>query len=54
MNRTILIPVIALLALIIKEVSGVELDSLKIDIIIEGILGLVGIVGIFMNPKKEK
>jgi uncharacterized membrane protein len=53
MNRKLLIPVFAVLALLLKEIGGIHLDDSQIDIMIEGILGVTAIVGIFMNPKKS-
>ncbi len=54
MNRKILFPTVALIALLVKQISGIELDNVQIDVIVEGILGVSAIVGIFMNPKKGK
>jgi uncharacterized membrane protein len=51
-NRNIIIPTVALLALVVKQISGVELDNVQIDIIVEGILGVAAIIGIFTNPKR--
>lgn len=52
MNRKILLPTVALFALVVKQISGTELDNVQIDIIVEGILGVAAIIGIFMNPKR--
>ena len=52
MNRNIIIPVVALLVLIAKQISGVELNDVQVDIIVEGVLGIAAIIGIFMNPKR--
>lgn len=53
MNKALLIPIIALLALIAKQAFGYELSQVEIDIVIEGVLSIVTLVGLFMNPKKE-
>lgn len=52
MNRKILLPFVSLIALLVKQVSGVELNNEQTDIIVEGILGVAAIIGIFMNPKR--
>jgi uncharacterized membrane protein len=51
LNRKILIPAVALIALMVKEIGGIELSDAQINVIVEGILGVTAIVGIFMNPK---
>lgn len=52
MNRKILIPAVALIALLLKEVGDINLSDAQINVIVEGLLGVTAIVGIFMNPKK--
>lgn len=53
MNKALIIPVVALVALMVKQLSGVELQEEQIDIIVEGILAIATLSGIFMNPKKK-
>lgn len=54
MNRKLLLPIVALICLLSKELGGVEFDNQQIDILIEGILAIATLIGIFMNPKKKK
>ena len=53
MNRKILLPIAALICLLAKELGGVELDNQQVDVLIEGILAIATLVGIFMTPKKK-
>jgi hypothetical protein len=53
MNRKILLPVVALICLLTKELIGVEFDNAQIDILTEGVLAIATLTGIFMNPKKK-
>lgn len=52
MNRALLIPIVALLALTIKHLFNVELSQTDMDTIVEGLLAVLSLVGIFMHPKK--
>ncbi len=53
MNRKLLIPIVALIALMVKEFTGTELGEQQIDIIVEGVLAIATLSGIFMTPKKK-
>ena len=52
-NKAIIIPIVALIALIIKAVFGVELGTEALDVIADGILGIITLVGILTHPKKK-
>jgi uncharacterized membrane protein len=52
-NKAIIIPIVALIALILKSAFGVELGTEAQDIIADGILGIITLVGIFLHPKKK-
>lgn len=54
MNKQLILPVIALFALIIKQTYGIELSDEILNQVTDGILALSILVGIFMNPKKGK
>ena len=51
MNRKLLLPIAALIALIAKEIGGIELSDAQINVLVEGILGVAAFIGLFMNPK---
>ena len=53
-NRAIILPIVALIVLIIKSAFGVELGTEAQDIIADGILGIITLVGILLHPKKKK
>ena len=53
LNKAIIIPIVALIALIIKSAFGVELGTEAQDVIADGILGIITLVGIFLHPKKK-
>lgn len=52
MNKSLLIPIVALLALLIKLIFGYELATEAQDTIVNGVLGIVGLIGAFMHPRK--
>jgi uncharacterized membrane protein len=52
-NRAIILPIVAGIALIIKLVFGLELDQHQQDILADAILALVTLIGVFVHPKKK-
>lgn len=52
MNKALIIPVIALLALIVKHAFGFEIPQGEIDAIADGVLAVLTLVGIFLHPTK--
>lgn len=54
MNKQLLIPIIALIALMVKQFAGIELSAEEVDTIIEGVLALIIAIGFFTHPKKKK
>lgn len=54
MSKALLIPIIALVALVIKQFTQFELSQVEIDLIAEGLLAAITLVGIFMHPRKEE
>ena len=53
LNKALIYPIIALVALLVKLLFNIELRDEEVDIIIEGILAVAIMVGIFTNPKKK-
>jgi uncharacterized membrane protein len=53
MNKALIIPVLALFALIIKQGFGYTIPQDALDVIANGILSIVTLVGIFMHPVKQ-
>jgi hypothetical protein len=51
LNRKLLLPIAALIALIAKEIGGIELSDAQVNVLVEGILGVAAFIGLFMNPK---
>ena len=51
MNRKLILPIVAMIALLAKEIGGIELDDAQINVLVEGILGVAAFIGLFMNPK---
>jgi uncharacterized membrane protein len=52
-NRAIILPIVAGIALIIKLLTGVELDQHAQDILADCVLALVTLIGVFIKPKKH-
>ncbi len=52
MNKKLIVPIVALIVLLSKESLGVEFDSKEIDVIVEGLLAISVVFGIFTNPKR--
>lgn len=52
MNKTLILPIVALAGLAIKQFTNFELSQMEIDLITEGVLAIVALTGIFMSPKK--
>lgn len=53
-NRAIILPIVAGIALIVKIVTGVELSQEYQDILTDAVLAIVALAGIFIRPKKEE
>lgn len=54
MNKKLLLPLVALAGLTIKQVYNIELSAQEIDLVVDGILALLTLFGIFMEPKGGK
>lgn len=54
MNRAIIIPIIALVALFLQRMFGVEWSDQDMQTINDGVLSITILLGILMNPKKEE
>ena len=52
-NKAILVPVLSAVALLVKFVIGYEIPDVAVDLGSDIIMGIISLVGIFMNPKKE-
>ena len=52
-NRAIILPIIAGIALIIKLIFGLEIDQHSQDVLADAVLAIVSVIGIFMHPKKK-
>jgi uncharacterized membrane protein len=53
MNKQLLIPIVALVVLMVKQFTGVEFTTEEVDIILQGVLGIIIAIGFFTNPKKK-
>lgn len=57
MQTSIVAPIVAILALFLKEVFGINLGESEIQIIVDGIVALglavIAIVGVFKSYKKQ-
>lgn len=53
MNKALLIPIVAFIAYIIKQTTGVTIDNEAIDLGAEVILSMIALFGLFMDPKKK-
>lgn len=53
MNKAIIAPVIALIALFAKKAFGYDLTQPELDIIVDGVLAFTALIGIFMEPNKS-
>lgn len=51
MNKALLLPIVALLALTLKQIFNIELSESDTDTIVDGVLALCTLAGIFMQPK---
>lgn len=52
-NKAILVPVLSAVALLAKFVIGYEIPDVAVDLGADVIMGIISLIGIFMNPKKE-
>jgi uncharacterized membrane protein len=51
-NKAIILPVLAGVALIGKKLFGIEVSDAELNVLTDAILGAVTLVGIFMKPNK--
>lgn len=54
MNKALIIPVVALIALFVKHSFGIAIPQEELDIIADGILSIASLIGIFMHPVKQE
>lgn len=54
MNKTIIAPIIALVLLLVKQLTGFEFTQPEIDVLTDGVLAVTALVGIIINHKKEE
>ena len=52
-NKNLITPIVALIALLAKQVFGFELDNAGVDALTDGVLAIITLVGIFMHPTKK-
>ena len=52
-NKKLITPIVALIALLAKQVFGFELDNAGVDALTDGVLAIITLVGIFMHPTKK-
>ncbi len=52
MNKQLIAPIVALIVLFVKESFGVDVQSEVVDTVLNGILAVITLAGIFMNPKR--
>lgn len=53
MNKALIAPIVALFCLTIKSTLGIQFDDQTLNIITDGILSIISLVGIFTHPKKD-
>ena len=53
-NKAIILPILAGVALIGKKAFGIETPDAELDVFADMLLGIVTLSGIFMRPKKFK
>ena len=53
MNKALIAPIVALALLLAKQTFGVEFDSETQNAIVDGVLALITLAGIFMHPNKK-
>lgn len=51
-NKQIIVPIAALVSLILKSNFGIVLSDGDMDTVVNGVLAIVGLFGVFMHPKK--
>lgn len=54
MNKALILPILALVALFSQRLLNIEWTHEDLQVINDGILALTALIGIFMNPKKQK
>jgi uncharacterized membrane protein len=52
MNKAIIAPIVAAVLMLIKQLFGIELPSEAVDTITNGVLAIVMLAGIFIDPRK--
>lgn len=52
-NRAIIVPIVAGIALILKLLFGLELDQHAQDVLADAVLALITLIGVFVHPKKK-
>lgn len=52
MNKQVILPIIAVIALAIKNIAGVQMDDHAQNLIADLILSIVSLYGVFVEPKK--
>lgn len=52
MNKALILPIVSLVAIVVKQITGYDFDDATINTITDAILSVIVLIGIFMHPKK--
>lgn len=53
-NKSLVAPIIAVVVLCVKNITGFELPDDQLDVITDGALAILTLIGIFTNPIKDE
>jgi hypothetical protein len=54
LNKALLAPIVALFCLLLKQVFGISLDDSMLNTATDGLLAIITMAGIFMDPKHQE
>lgn len=52
-NKSLILPIVALVIMYLKTVAGIQLPDETADIITDATLAILALIGIFTNPKEN-
>jgi multisubunit Na+/H+ antiporter MnhF subunit len=52
-NKAIILPIVAVLFMMLKVVSGFEISDAAVDMTTDAILSIIALIGIFTHPVKK-
>ncbi|CAB4128025.1 hypothetical protein UFOVP103_14 [uncultured Caudovirales phage] len=52
-NKALIAPIVAVVFMMLKATSGFQIDDATLDVVVNAVLSIIAIIGVFANPTKN-